>query len=99
MSVDRETTLKMARAAQLSIPPDEVDKMMESINDILDFCSLVGDLDTDGVPDFTWRMNERARRRSDVEQVWSDRDAFLGKAPSSDGDFFKVPRIIAGEKE
>ena len=30
---------------------------------------------------------------------WDGRDAFLDQAPVRDGDFFRVPRIIALEDE
>ncbi|MDR1944312.1 MAG: hypothetical protein LBQ19_05770 [Synergistaceae bacterium] len=95
MSVDREITLKMAKAAQLRIEPEEVDHMMNSINDILSFCALVGDLDCEGTPDFTWRMKKLPARRPDVPADWPDRDLFESNAPVFDGGFFKVPRIIA----
>lgn len=95
MSVDRETTLRMAKAAQIRIEPDQVDAMMDSINGILDFCALVGELDTEGTPDFTWKMKKRPERRTDCPKVWTDRDVVLTAAPTAEGDFFRVPRIVA----
>ncbi|MDR1509715.1 MAG: hypothetical protein LBS53_08755 [Synergistaceae bacterium] len=97
MTVDREVTLRMARAAQLRIAPDEVDHMMDSINDILDFCSLVGELDCSGTPDFAWKMKRLPARRSDTALDWQNRDEFKSAAPAIDGDFFKVPKINAEE--
>jgi Asp-tRNAAsn/Glu-tRNAGln amidotransferase C subunit len=95
MTVDREITLRMAKAAQLRIAPEDVDKMTCSLNEILDFCALVGELDCTGTPDFTWKMKKLPARRSDAPQVWPDRDAFVTEAPTSEGDFFRVPRIVA----
>lgn len=97
MTVDRETTLKMAAAAQIRIAEDSVDGMMDAINDILDFCSLVSELDTSDTPDFTWRMKKRAPRRQDTVTTWGDRDRARAGNPVVDGDFFRVPRIIAEE--
>ncbi|MDR3332811.1 MAG: hypothetical protein LBT08_09285 [Synergistaceae bacterium] len=93
MSVDKEITLRMARAAQIRVAPDDVDHMKDSINDILDFCALVGDLDCTGTPDFTWKMKKRPDRRPDVRGDWADRDRFKSEAPTIEGDFFRVPRI------
>jgi len=95
MTVDREITLRMAKAAQLRIEPEQVDRMMDSINDILDFCALVGDLDCDGTPDFMWRMKKLPYRRPDVSDDWPDRELFESNAPTFGGEFFKVPRIMA----
>ena len=96
MTIDRETTLRMAKAAQLRIEEEEVDRMTDSINDILDFCALVGDLDTTGTPDFTWRMQKLPGRRADRPAEWGDREKFKAEAPTIEGDFFKVPKIVAG---
>jgi aspartyl-tRNA(Asn)/glutamyl-tRNA(Gln) amidotransferase subunit C len=95
MTVDQAITLKMAKAAQLRVEPENVEKMMSSINDILDFCALVGDLDCEGVPDFMWRMKKLPSRRPDVPADWPDRELFESAAPVFDGEFFKTPRIIA----
>jgi aspartyl-tRNA(Asn)/glutamyl-tRNA(Gln) amidotransferase subunit C len=97
MTVDREVTLRMARAAQLRVEPDQVDHMMNSINDILDFCALVGDLDCANTPDFVWKMKKLPPRRADVVEEWRDRDEFKASAPAIDGDFFRVPKINAEE--
>jgi aspartyl-tRNA(Asn)/glutamyl-tRNA(Gln) amidotransferase subunit C len=95
MTVDREVTLRMARAAQIRIEPEEVDRMRDSINDILSFCALVGELDCTGTPDFSWRMKRLPSRRPDVVGDWSDREKFKSDAPAIEGDFFRVPRINA----
>ena len=97
MTVDREVTLRMARAAQLRVAPDDVDRMMDSINDILDFCSLVGELDCAGTPDFAWKMKRLPARRPDTARDWNDRGEFKSAAPTIDGDFFRVPKINAEE--
>ena len=97
MTVDKETTLRMARAAQLRIAPEEADHMMNSINDILDFCAPVGDLDCTGTPDFVWKMKQLPPRRADEVVCWNERDEFNAAAPTIDGDFFRVPRINTEE--
>lgn len=98
MSVDDDMTIKMAHAAQLEIAPEQVAHMRDSINEILDFCSLVGELDTSDTPDFTWRMIRRPGRREDAPKEWADRDVFMASAPASDGDLFRVPRIISDDR-
>lgn len=95
MSVDRTITLKMAQAAQLRIAPEDVDAMTDSINDLLSICALVGELDCTGTPDFAWKMKKLPPRRSDEIDDWADRERFKSKAPTIEGDFFRVPRISA----
>lgn len=95
MSVDREITLRMAKAAQLRIAPEEVDNMTDSINDLLSICALVGELDCSETPDFTWKMKKLPARRPDAPEEWQDRELFKSEAPTIDGDFFKVPKIAS----
>jgi len=97
MTVDREMTLRMARVAQIRIAPEEADHMMNSINDILDFCAPVGELDCTGTPDFTWKMKRLPSRRADEVSGWDDLNEFKAAAPTIDGDFFRVPKIQAEE--
>ena len=97
MTVDREMTLRMARSAQICIASEEIDQMMNSINDILDFCAPVGDLDCTNTPDFTWKMKRLPLRRADTACGWGDLDEFKVAAPTLDGDFFRVPKISAEE--
>jgi aspartyl-tRNA(Asn)/glutamyl-tRNA(Gln) amidotransferase subunit C len=87
----------MARAAQLRIGPGQVDGMTNSINDILDFCALVGELDCEGTPDFAWKMKKLPPRRPDEVGGWDGRDEFKAAAPAAEGDFFRVPKINAEE--
>lgn len=93
MSVDKDTMLKMAQAAQLRVKPEDVDSMVGSINDLLSICSLVGELDCSDTPDFVWKMNKLPSRRSDEAEDWADRERFKSEAPTIEGDFFRVPRI------
>ena len=85
----------MAQAAQLRIAPEEVDEEVKSINDLLSICAVVGELDCAGTPDFSWKMKKIPGRRADVPEEWSGLEEFKTKAPTIDGDFFRVPRIAA----
>lgn len=98
MSVDIETTKRMAKAAHIRLSDDELLPMMSSLNDILDMCSLVGELDTTGVPDHSWSMKRRAPRRGDVVSVWNRRDDLMQSAPTAEDDLFRVPRIISEDQ-
>lgn len=95
MSVDRETVLRMAQAAQLRIANEEVDDEIKNINDLLSICAVVGELDCADTPDFSWKMKKIPGRRDDVPEEWSGLEDFKAKAPAIDGDFFRVPRIAA----
>ena len=62
-------------------------------------CDEMQELDHENVEPFEWDIKKAPERRSDEPILWSGRDEFLAQAPVRDGDFFKVPRIIAKEDD
>lgn len=87
--------MKIAFAAQLNMAEGEVDGLLSGVNDILDFCSVIGEFDSEGVEDFSWKTLEAPSRRADIVEIWEDRDLFMSQSPTREGDFFKTPRIMA----
>ena len=69
------------------------------MNEILRLCDKMQELAGEDVPQFEWDVKKAPARRRDEPVKWDGRDAFLDQAPVRDGDFFRVPRIIALEDE
>ena len=92
---DKAEFMKIALAAQINIAEGDADTLLSGVNDILDFCSVIGEFDSEGTADFYWSTLKAPARRADVVEVWEDRDLFMSQSPTREGDFFKVPRIMA----
>lgn len=85
--------------SKINLPKElEFQKVLNKINDLIDMCDNTKDLDLTNVTPFDWEMKAMPKRREDRPQQWDSRDSFLEKAPVSEGDFFRVPRIIALEE-
>ena len=91
-----ETVLKeILSISCIDLPEKEYPEVMNRINEVLRMCDEMGDLDLTDVRPFEWETSGPFSRREDLPFSWSGRDSFLKGAPVSDGDFFRVPRILA----
>ncbi len=99
MTVSEEQLAAFCVNAQIALKPEEVPLVLGPLNDLLALCDKLQELDCRGVEPFYWRMGRKPSRRPDEEEPWADRDRFIEEAPTQDGDFFRVPRIMAESKE
>lgn len=95
MVMDEERLREVLGLAQIGLPAAEFGEVLDRVNAVLRMCDEMQELDHASVRPFEWDVRKESRRRPDTCQYWPGRDAFLAQAPTEDGDFFRVPRIIA----
>ena len=93
MKVDKKTLEKIAHLARLEVNPDEQEKMLNSLSDILTWVEKLNELDTDDVEPLTNMSMEINSFREDIAGKHLDHERGLQNAPSKDKDFFRVPKI------
>ena len=99
MVMDEARLREVLGLAQIGLPKEEFGEVLDRVNAVLRMCDEMQELDHDSVKPFEWDVRKAPARRTDEPGGWSGRDAFLNQAPAEDGDFFRVPRIIALEEE
>lgn len=92
-----EQVRKVAHLARLQLTPEEENKFVGQLGDILDYFEQLRELDTDKVPPTTRAIEISNIMRADDLKPFVDRDDILNIAPEQDGDFFKVPKILHDE--
>lgn len=98
MEMDKERLREVLTLSRIGLPEEQYQEVLDRVNDILRLCDKMQELaDTDVAP-FEWDVKKAPVRRADVPVKWEGRDAFLDQAPVREGDFFRVPRIIALEE-
>jgi aspartyl-tRNA(Asn)/glutamyl-tRNA(Gln) amidotransferase subunit C len=97
MSLDRATVHKVATLARLELTVEEEEKFAGQLSGILDYVEQLNELDVTGVKPTTRAIEMVNVTRVDVMQVYENREALMECAPDRDENFFKVPKIIAGE--
>lgn len=95
MVMDEDRLREVLGLAQIGLPEEEFGEVLGRVNAVLRMCDEMQKLDHDSVKPFEWDVKKAPARRVDSSGKWNGRDAFLAQAPTEDGDFFRVPRIIA----
>jgi aspartyl-tRNA(Asn)/glutamyl-tRNA(Gln) amidotransferase subunit C len=93
---DKDVT-HVADLAHLELTAQERVRMVRDLNSILDYIDRLNELDTANVPPMTQTAAEASQTdsmRQDELRPSLPHEAALRNAPDSDGEFFRVPKVI-----
>ena len=96
--IDLEQVKKVANLARLDITPEEEEQFTTQLNSILDYFDQLSELDTDDVAPTTRAIETSNITRADKLQPFTDKKALLDSAPEQEGDYFRVPKIMASNE-
>lgn len=94
MQIDKATLHKIANLARLEITPEEEAPLLQSLENVLSWMEHLNELDTDNVAPLTHISSEINVMREDVVGNHLPREQGLYNAPSQDGIYFRVPKVI-----
>ena len=86
---------KVAQLARLDLPEDKIATYTGQLESILEYVSQLEGIDTEGVPETTRAVEVTNVTREDGVTPTPVRDDILNQAPQREGDFFRVPKILA----
>ncbi|MFH7027246.1 MAG: Asp-tRNA(Asn)/Glu-tRNA(Gln) amidotransferase subunit GatC [Heteroscytonema crispum UTEX LB 1556] len=92
--IDREQVRKVALLARLELTPEEEKQFTTQLGSILDYFEQLSELDVSDVAPTARAIDVSNVTREDNLQPYPDREAILNSAPSQEGEFFKVPKIL-----
>jgi aspartyl-tRNA(Asn)/glutamyl-tRNA(Gln) amidotransferase subunit C len=95
LSSDTIDVRYVAKLARIALTDEEVDRFGAQLGDLLAHVDALAELDTNAVPATAQVVESRNVQRADVPAPCLDRETVLEQAPQRQGDFFRVPRIIA----
>ena len=97
--ITKEEIKKIASLAKIDISNDELDNYSNQISKILEYMSVLEEVDTSKVDDSSTSIlkNNQFLREDKIEESLS-RDEVMKLAPKSDGIYFKVPKVIEGDE-
>lgn len=96
--IDIDQVKKVASLARLELSESEQQQFTGQLNSILDYVQQLDELDTQDVPPTTRAIEVSNITRPDTLETFADREAILDSAPEREEDFFRVPKIMAGEE-
>ena len=94
MSVDQATVRRVARLARIKVKDEDVPQLAGELNAILAFVEQLNEVDVTGVQPMTSVVAMKMKMRDDVvTDGHMARDVTLN-APTSEDDFFMVPKVV-----
>lgn len=94
MPITREEVRRIALLARLYLSEAEEAQMTGQLDHILEHFQQLNDLDTESVEPTAHITPMDTPFRDDVAANRPNTDEWLANAPSRDGNFFRVPKII-----
>lgn len=94
MKIDEQALRKIAHLARLEVKPEEEEALIQSMDTVLSWMDQLNEINTDGVEPLTHMMDEVNNWRQDESSNNLTRSEALSNAPSQDGVYIKVPKVI-----
>ena len=94
MQIDKDLILKLEKLSKLELSEQERIKIQGDLNNILKMVEKLDELDLQNIePLLHVSEGEIVLRKDEIENQVSREEA-LKNAPNSDGQYFKVPKVI-----
>lgn len=93
VEVDEKLVREIASLARLDLTDEETEMFVSQFKDILDYVSVLNEVDTENVmPAYLSSSNQNVPRE-DVVEASVPTDEFLSNAPQSKDDYVVIPRV------
>lgn len=86
---------KVAQLARLQLSDEVIETFTPQLEEIIDFVAQLEEIDTTNVAPTTRAVEVKNVCREDVVYTTEVREELLDLAPEREGDFYRVPKILA----
>ena len=93
--ISSDDVRKVAKLARLDLPEEKIATYTGQLESILEYVGQLESIDTEGVPETTRAVEVTNVTRADGVPPPPVREEILNQAPLREGDFFRVPKILA----
>ena len=93
--ISADDVRKVAKLARLDLPEDKIATYTGQLESILEYVGHLEQVDTTGVPETTRAVEVTNVTRPDGVSPTPVREDILSQAPLREGDFYRVPKILA----
>ena len=94
MKISAKDVEHVALLGRLELSAEEKKKYTDQLNDILEYAEKLKELDTENVPPTAHALSINNVFREDIARPGLDVEKALQNAPSREGEFYKVPKIV-----
>ena len=92
--MDKKTVTTISYLSRLKIDDEKEEKIIEDLDNIIKFVDQLTIIDTTDVAPLTNPLETTAKPRKDIVTAKNLKKDLLEIAPSSNDDYFLVPRVV-----
>jgi aspartyl-tRNA(Asn)/glutamyl-tRNA(Gln) amidotransferase subunit C len=96
MEVNRDQVLRMAKLSRLELSEADVEKMTQSMNQLVEYMTILKKIDLKDVEPMLAVDTSIRNLRPDVLVPSLDKELAFRNAPSINMDHFSIPKVIGG---
>ena len=93
IQVDEKLVKEIASLARLDLSREETEMFVSQFKDILDYVSILNEVDTENVPPAYLSSANRSVIREDVIEESVPTTEFLSNAPEAKENYIVIPRV------
>ena len=93
VQVDEKLVREIAALARLDLSQAETEEFVSQFKDILEYVSILNEVDTDEVPPAYLSSANKSVTREDEVEPSVPTEEFISNAPQSKDDFVVIPRV------
>ena len=94
MEFDKNSTLKLAKLARLSLNDEQLDSLEKYLTSIVSFIDQLKEINTDKIDPTSNSLNQDLILRDDIVENELSNEDLLRNVPDSELGFFVVPKVI-----
>ena len=92
--MDKKTVTTISYLSRLKIDAEKEDKIINDLDNIIAFVDQLNDADTNNIEPLSNPLEKTAKTRKDEVTAKNLKKELLEIAPSSNEDYFLVPRVV-----
>jgi aspartyl-tRNA(Asn)/glutamyl-tRNA(Gln) amidotransferase subunit C len=92
--MDKKTVTTISYLSRLKIDEEKEEKITNDLANIIKFVDQLNDIDTSDIEPLTNPLEKTAKTRDDIVTADNLKKELLEIAPSSNEDYFLVPRVV-----
>ena len=92
--MDKKTVTTISYLSRLKIDEEKEEKITNDLENIIKFVDQLNDIDTSDIEPLTNPLEKTAKTRDDIVTADNLKKELLEIAPSSNEDYFLVPRVV-----
>ena len=94
LKVDQQTIDKLLLLSQLSLLPEDREKLLGDLSSIVELIDFMQTIDTEGVEPLSHPLEVTQRLRADEPETSLDQEQYQAIAPQIRDGLYLVPRVV-----